>query len=101
MLPNETARAANRARFARIVARPEPEVDLAAGALCIAADGRADVDPDETLEIIERLAERVRLRLDLGDPTERVLERLHDVLYREAGFRGPTASEYHDPRNSL
>lgn len=100
MTPNETARAANRARFARIVARPEPEIDLAAGALCIAADGRPDVDPDLTLEILERLAERVRLRLDLGDPIERVLARLHDVLYREASFRAPTASEYHDARNS-
>src|SRR4051794_40719991 len=100
MLPNETARAANRARFARIVARPEPEIDLASGALCIAADARPELDPDETLEILERLAERVRLRLDLGDPTDRVLGRLHDVLYREAGFRGPTASEYHDPQNS-
>ncbi|MFL5679885.1 MAG: SirB1 family protein [Chloroflexota bacterium] len=100
MLPNETARAANRARFARIVARPEPEIDLASGALCIAADGRPELDPDDTLEILERLAERVRLRLDLGDPTDRVLGRLHDVLYREAGFRGPTASEYHDPQNS-
>lgn len=100
MTPNETARAANRARFARIVARPEPEIDLAAGALCIAADGRPDVDPDPTLEILERLAERVRLRLDLGDPIERVLARLHDVLYREASFRAPTASEYHDARNS-
>jgi regulator of sirC expression with transglutaminase-like and TPR domain len=100
MLPNETARAANRARFARIVARPEPEIDLASGALCIAADGRPELDPDDTLEILERLAERVRLRLDLGDPTDRVVARLHDVLYREAGFRGPTASEYHDPQNS-
>lgn len=100
MTPNETARAANRARFARIVARPEPEIDLAAGALCIAADGRPDVDPDPTLEILERLAERVRRRLDLGDPMERVLARLHDVLYREASFRAPTAAEYHDARNS-
>lgn len=98
--PNETARAANRARFARIVARPEPEIDLAAGALCIAADGRPEVDPDPTLEILERLAERVRLRLDLGDPIDRVLARLHDVLFREASFRAPTADEYRDPRNS-
>ena len=30
-----------------------------------------------------------------------MVERLHDVLYRETGFRGPTAAEFHDPRNSL
>jgi regulator of sirC expression with transglutaminase-like and TPR domain len=101
MVPFEAMRAANRSRFARLVARPEIEIDLAAGALCIAADGRPGLDPDETLEIIEGLAERVRLRLDLGDPADYALARLHDVLYREAGFRAPTAAEYRDPRNSL
>lgn len=101
MLSNEALRAANRSRFARLIARPEAEIDLAAGALCIAADVRPDLDPDETLEIIEGLAERVRLRIDLGDSAEYTLDRLHDVLYREAGFRGPLAAEYHDPRNSL
>jgi regulator of sirC expression with transglutaminase-like and TPR domain len=101
VVPNEAVRAANRSRFARLVARPEPEIDLAAGALCIAADGRPDLDPDATLEIVEGLAERVRLRLDLGDPPEYALDRLHDVLYRELGFREPTSREYRDPRNSL
>lgn len=101
MVPFEAIRAANRSRFARLVARPEIEIDLAAGALSIAADGRPGLDPDETLEIIERLAERVRLRIDLGDPADYVLARLHDVLYREAGFRAPTSAEYRDPRNSL
>jgi regulator of sirC expression with transglutaminase-like and TPR domain len=101
VVPNESARAANRSRFARLVARPEPEIDLAAGALCVAADGRPDLDPDATLEVIEGLAERVRLRLDLGDTATYALDRLHDVLYRERGFRMPTGREYHDPRNSL
>ena len=100
MIPHEAVRAANRARFARLVARPEAEIDLAAGALCIAADDRPDLDPDPTLEILEGLAERVRLRLDLGDRADFVLDRLHDVLYRETGFRPPTAAEYHDPANS-
>jgi regulator of sirC expression with transglutaminase-like and TPR domain len=101
MVPFEATRAANRSRFARLVARPELEIDLAAGALCIAADGRPGLDPDETLETIEGLAERVRLRIDLGDSADYALARLHDVLYREGGFRAPTAAEYRDPRNSL
>jgi regulator of sirC expression with transglutaminase-like and TPR domain len=98
---SETARAANRARFARLVARPEAEIDLALGALIIASDGRPDLDPDPTLEALERLAELVRIRTDAGDPHRRIIDRLHDVLYREAGFRAPTSAEYHDPRNSL
>jgi regulator of sirC expression with transglutaminase-like and TPR domain len=96
----ETARSANRARFARLVAQPEPEIDLAMGAFYIAADGRPELDPDPTLEVLEGLAERVRIRLDLGDPLEVALARLHDVLYREGRFRGPSAAEYHDPANS-
>lgn len=101
MAYDEGQRAANRARFARLVAQPDADIDLAVGALAIAADGRPDVDSDATLAIIDGLAERVRLRLDVGDSQTHVLDRLHDVLYREAGFRGPTAAEFHDPSNSL
>ena len=98
---DEATRASVRARFARIVATPEADLDLAVGALTIAADGRPDVEPGPTLAILDALAERVRVRLDAGDPQGVVVERLHDVLYRETGFRGPTAAEFHDPRNSL
>jgi regulator of sirC expression with transglutaminase-like and TPR domain len=98
---DEALRAATRARFARLVAAPESEIDLAVGALTIAADGRPDVEPEPTIAILESLAERVRVRLDVGDAQTHVIERLHDVLYRETGFRGPTAAEYHDPRLSL
>lgn len=98
---DEPQRAANRARFARLVAHPEPEIDLALGALTIASDGRPQVDAEAALAELDSLAERVRLRLDVGDAQTHVLERIHDVLHRETGFRGPTSAEFHDPRNSL
>jgi regulator of sirC expression with transglutaminase-like and TPR domain len=98
---DEALSAATRARFARLVAAPESEIDLAVGALTIAADGRPDVEPEPTLAILDSLAERVRLRLDVGDAQTHVIDRLHDVLYRETGFRGPNAAEYHDPKLSL
>ena len=98
---DEASRAANRARFARLVAQPDAEIDLALGALLIAADGRPEVDAAPTLAILDALAERVRIRLDVGDAQTHIIDRLHDVLYRETGFRAPTAAEYHDPRNSL
>jgi regulator of sirC expression with transglutaminase-like and TPR domain len=101
-VPNDEApRAANRARFARLIAGPDAEIDLALGALLIAADGRPELDPAATFAILDALAERVRIRLDVGDAQTHVLDRLHDVLYRETGFRAPTAAEFHDPRNSL
>jgi regulator of sirC expression with transglutaminase-like and TPR domain len=94
-------RTAGRARFARLVARPEPEIDLALGALLIAGQGRPPLDEPAALARLDALAERVRIRLDAGDPPFAVVTRLHDVLYRELGFRGPTAAEYGDPANSL
>jgi regulator of sirC expression with transglutaminase-like and TPR domain len=93
-------RTADRARFARLVARPEPEIDLAPGALLIAGLGRPAIAEDEILGELDAIADRVRIRLDTGDPMAAVVDRLHDVLYRELGFRGPTAAEYGDPANS-
>jgi len=87
--PGPDARAANRARFARLVARPEAQLDLARGALLIAADGREDVDPEPSIAHLDDLAERVRVHLDLGDGTGRILDTLHLVLYRELAFRPP------------
>jgi regulator of sirC expression with transglutaminase-like and TPR domain len=100
MSPSEVARAANRARFARLVARPDADIDLAYGALCIAADGRPDLEFEPTLRALDGLTDRVRARLDRGDSTEVTLARIHGVLYGETGFRGPRAAEYHDLRNS-
>jgi len=98
---DEGARAANRARFARlIVAGRDDDVDLARAALAIAADGRPDLDPTSTLSTLDDLAERVRLRLDLGDEPTVVIDRLHQVLYREFGYRSATLAAASDPRNS-
>ena len=98
--PIERLRTSGHARFARLVARPEPDIDLALGALVIAGHGRPPIDEVNAIGQIEALAERVRIRLDAGDPESTVAERLHDVLYRESGFRAPTAAEYGDPANS-
>ena len=94
-------RARSLARFARIVARPEPEIDLALGALVVAGHGRPPLDEHGVLARLDAHAELVRLRLDAGDPPAVAAARLHDVLYRELGYRGPTAAEFSDPANSL
>jgi regulator of sirC expression with transglutaminase-like and TPR domain len=97
----DAARAANRARFARLVARPDADVDLAGGALLISADAEPDLDPGPTTDRLAGLASLVRIRLDRGDTPDVAIGRLHDVLYREQGFRGPTAAEHADAANSL
>src|SRR2546422_981048 len=65
-----------------------------------AVEGRPYLDFDPTVAALDVLADRVRLRLDRGDPTDVELARLHDVLYREWGFRAPNSAEYHDIGNS-
>ena len=85
----DAARAANRARFARLIAQPESQLDLARGALMIAADGREPLDPEPSIARLDDLAERIRIHLDLGDGTGRIMDTLHDVLYRELGYRPP------------
>jgi regulator of sirC expression with transglutaminase-like and TPR domain len=96
----EAQRTIGRARFARLVARPEHEIGLAAGALLIAQQGRSAIDEKAVIAQLDRIAERVRVRLDDGDPVVDVIDRVHDVLYRELAFRGPSAAEYGDPANS-
>src|SRR5262249_54806924 len=76
----DEARAASRARFARLVARPEPEIELALGALIIAGHGRAPIDEPGAFDRLDSLADHVRLRIDAGDADDVVLDRLHDVL---------------------
>ena len=97
----EAARAANRARFARLIARPDADIDLATGALLVAADDRPGLDQRPTLDRLEQLADRVRARFERGDSEAVVIDRLHSVLYREVGFRGPSATELADADNSL
>src|SRR5947207_13294263 len=86
-------RTACRARFARLVARPEPEIDLAPGALLLAEQGRGPVDEEAMLAGIDAIAELVRFRLDTGASMPPTVARVDYALYLELTFRGPTAAE--------
>jgi hypothetical protein len=53
-------RTACRARFARLVARSEPEIDLALGALLIAGQGRDPIAEEAVLAELDSPATRDR-----------------------------------------
>ena len=89
-----------RARFADVVGKPEPEINLALAALLIAAEEYPQVAPEPYLRRLDELAERARDRLwDETAPIVMVQE-VSRVLFEEEGFRG-NRMEYYDPRNSF
>lgn len=75
--------------FAELVRRPESEIDLARGALLIAAAAEPALDPEPPLALLEEFAQGV------GD-----LVSLCRRLFVELGFRGDSRS-YHSPVNSF
>jgi regulator of sirC expression with transglutaminase-like and TPR domain len=89
-----------RSRFAKLVDRPDADVDLALGALLIAAEEYPQLTPELYVQRLDLLAERVRDRL--GDETAPpiVLQEISRVLFSEESFRG-NAEAYYDARNSF
>ena len=102
-MSRDPVRAANRATFAELVARPDPDIDLARGALLIAAAGRPHLDAQASLDELDRLASCVEARLESGPDSPPApaspglarpaiadgVARLHAVLYEQLAFRGP------------
>jgi regulator of sirC expression with transglutaminase-like and TPR domain len=86
-------------RWKEIVAAPEEEIDLAEGALVLAAHEYPGLDVPAYLARLDELAATLRRRLrgDIG-PTETLIA-LNRYLFDELGFRG-NAEDYYDPRNS-
>lgn len=100
MPTDDPARTDRRLRFARLVAQPDPDIDLAYGALLIAAEGRSALDPSPSFAALDALVARVAERLDDDADAERRLGALHDVLYRDDAFRAPRFSEAQHPDHS-
>ena len=87
-------------RWKEIVAGPEEEIDLAEGALLIAAPEYPALDIPGCLARLSELAATLkrRLRGDIG-PTDTLIA-LNHYLFDELGFRG-NAEDFYDPRNSF
>ena len=86
-------------RFAELMAREEPAIDLARACLLIAQDAYPGLDVEGYLGEIERLAARLRGRLAEGDDAEERIAALSEFLFADLGYTG-NAENYYDPRNS-
>ncbi len=89
-----------RQEFAREVARPDVELDLARLALVIAREEYPQLPPEPYLARLDQLAEEVRDRLSDETAPPVVLEELLRVVFEKQGYKG-NREAYYDPRNSF
>lgn len=89
-----------RQEFAREVARPDAELDLARLALVIAREEYPQLPPEPYLARLDQIAEEVRDRLSDETAPPVVLEELLRVVFEKHGYQG-NREAYYDPRNSF
>lgn len=89
-----------RARFRALLRQPDDRLDLAEAALAIAWEEQGRDRVDESLRLLDALADQARPRLGRrGAPAERV-NALNRYLFGELDFKGNTWN-YGDPANSF
>jgi regulator of sirC expression with transglutaminase-like and TPR domain len=88
-----------RQEFARIIARPEEDLDLGRAALVIAGEEYPGLDVDQQLQLLDGFASTVRERVSVGMASEDRAIQMGNYLFGEMGFRGNTA-DYYNPDNS-
>lgn len=91
---------AARARFRELIRQPEPALDLAEAALCIAWEDQGAAEPEDALRELDALAASARARIAGHDDPWRQIEALNHYLFEELGFGGNTW-HYSDPANSF
>jgi regulator of sirC expression with transglutaminase-like and TPR domain len=89
-----------RSRFTTLAAQPDDTLDLATGALLVAAEEYPQLVPEPYLRRLDLLAERVRDRVHDETAPTLLLNEVSHVLFVEHRFRGNTEA-YYDPRNSF
>ena len=87
------------------ISQPDPQIDLAGAALCLALDEYPRLDVGHYMDCLAAHADAVRRLLDATDSSSEpqpgaVLDALAQHLFESEGFSG-NATDYYDPRNSF
>ena len=85
--------------FERVIELPDAEINLAEGALILAADEYPDLDVSHYLARVESLAATCAPRIEGVRDPRACIEALNAFLFEERGFTGNRRA-YYDPRNS-
>jgi regulator of sirC expression with transglutaminase-like and TPR domain len=86
--------------FRQAIDCPEVQMDLGRAALAIGTHQYPDLNIEDCLSQLDRLAEGVEVRLGTKKNPYRTIAALNTVLFKELGFEGNRA-EYYDPKNSF
>ncbi|HJZ48991.1 MAG TPA: transglutaminase-like domain-containing protein [Roseiflexaceae bacterium] len=89
-----------RIRFRALIRQPEPRLNLAEAALCIAWEDQGHGRPEAALRELDELAEQARPRLAGSTQPLEIVIGLNSYLFGECGFHGNTW-QYNDPANSF
>jgi regulator of sirC expression with transglutaminase-like and TPR domain len=87
-------------QWARITTGPEDSINLAEGALAIAAQEYPDLDIRAYLDRLDEMGAALRRRLRPDISTKDSVRTLNHYLFEELGFSGNNA-DFYDPRNSF
>ncbi len=96
----ETREQLLREHFTRLAEQPDATLDLARGALLIAAEDDPSVDVDDMLAKLRTMSREVAARIGKGKSAEDGCAILADYLHRDCGLQGDEKT-YYDPRNSF
>ena len=88
-----------REEFARMIARPEEDLDLGQTALLVAGEEYPELDVAEYLERLDDFADAVRQRAPEWLPPEELAKTVGRYLFEEQGFQG-NSGDYYNPDNS-
>ena len=86
--------------FRQAIDCPEDQIDLGRAALAIGTHQYPDLNIEDCLSQLDRLADGVEVRLGSEKNPYRTIAALNTVLFREVGFEGNRA-EFYDPKNSF
>ena len=89
-----------REEFARLIARPEEDLDLGRTALVVAGEEYPELDVEEHLRSLDRFASTVEQRAPGHVPAVERGRLLGQYLFGELGFRG-NSTDYYNPDNSF
>jgi len=88
-----------RARFAELISRDDEQINLAEGALLIAAEEYPRLSVACCLDKLDLFADLAREQAADAHSAADIISALNSVLFERLGFRGNRQS-YYDPRNS-